>query len=246
VSLRNPTQGPRIVPFGVARTSADKLPNGRWAFRVTQRFADIDKYFGGKHGALDLGNYECGDLLLASVAGTIRNKRDTYGAMIVEIVEASGALVGYGHVRRFRQNNGAKVAKGAVIGEVGDTGLGGVCHCHFYRRNSSGVLVDPWPLLEQNATVRKAKFNSKTGPVNIRTGPGQQGGSMAPIFAVVKSGRIIRKSDGKDIGSAGLWFTARSPVFGATHGIGSHPKSWTPMFIGGAYRSVAYPLTTYQ
>lgn len=246
MALRNPSQAPRIVPFGVQRTSADKLPNGRWAFRVTQRFADIDQYLGGKHGALDLGNYECGDKMLASVSGTVTNKRDSYGAQIVEIREASGAVVGYGHLSKFAVANGAKVAAGAVIGYVGATGLGGTCHVHFYRRNASGVLVDPWPLLEQNVKVRKAKFNNKTGPVNIRTGPGKAGGQMAPIFAVVKNGRIIRQSDKKDIGSAGLWYTARGPVLGATHGLGSHPKSWTPMFIGGAYRSVAYPLTTYQ
>jgi hypothetical protein len=245
MALRNPTDAPRIVPYGTNRTTKDKLPNGRPAFRVTQRYADIDAYFGGKHGALDLGNYNCGDRLLASVAGTIRNKRDSYGAMIVEVVEPSGALVGYGHVSRFRQANGAKVARGAHIADVGDTGLGGVCHCHYYRRTSSGALVDPWPLLEQNVAVRKARMNAANG-ANIRTGPGKAGSAMPPLYASTKNGRIIRASDGKDLGSATAYYTARPPTYGATHGIGSHPKSWTPMYIGGAYRAAAYPLTTYK
>ena len=43
--LGNPTQGPRIVPFGSARLASDRLPNGHPGFRVTQRFSDLDAYF---------------------------------------------------------------------------------------------------------------------------------------------------------------------------------------------------------
>jgi hypothetical protein len=243
MALKNPSQAPRIVPYGTNRLASDKLPNGRWAFRVTQRFADIDKYFGGKHGALDLGNYECGDKMLASVSGRVANKRDSYGALIVEIRESSGAVVGYGHLSKFAVANGAWVNAGAVIGYVGATGLGGVCHVHYYRRNASGVLVDPWPLLEQNAIKRQARFNGNG--TNIRNGPGQVGGALASIWGSTKGGRVIRK-DGKDFGALSTYRTARGPTYGATHGIGNHPKSWTPMYINGAYRSVAYPLTTYK
>lgn len=243
MALKNPSQAPRIVPFGQNRLASDKLPNGRWAFRVTQTYAHTDAYFGGKHGALDLGNYECGDKMLASVAGKVTNKRDSYGAMIVEIRESSGAVVGYGHLSKFAVANGATVARGAVIGYVGNTGLGGTCHVHYYRRTAAGALVDPWPLLEQNAVKKQAKFNGNG--TNIRNGPGKAGGSLAAIWGSTKGGRVVRK-DGKDFGTLSTYRTAKPPVLGATHGLGSHPKSWTPMYINGAYRSVAYPLTTYK
>ena len=53
----------------------------------------FQRHVGGKHGALDLGNYNCGDVLLASVAGKVLNKRDSYCALIVEIREAGWAAV---------------------------------------------------------------------------------------------------------------------------------------------------------
>jgi hypothetical protein len=243
MALRNPTTAPRIVPLGGTRVASDRLDNGKPAFAVTQSFANPSGPGGAKHGALDLGNFNCGDKLLASVAGTVRNKRDSWGALICEVVEPSGALVGYAHLSRYGAAHGAKVARGAVIGYNGTTGNSTGCHCHYYRRSSTGVLQDPWPQLEQNQK-RRAKLNAKTG-INIRTGPGTQGGKMPPLYARVLNGRIIRASDNKDLGSAGMIFTAKPPTYGATHGVGSHPKSWTPIYLGGAYRAVAYPLTTY-
>ena len=244
MALRSPTEGPRIVPFGVARTAADKLPNGRPSFRVSQTFANPSGYNGAKHGALDLANYNCGDKALASVAGKIANRKDSYGALICEIIESNGNRVGYGHLSAFKQANGATVARGALIGLVGTTGKSSGCHIHYYYRSAAGALLDPWPRLEQNAT-RRAKMNSGNG-INIRVGPGANGSTtMAAIYATSKNGRIIRRSDGKDIGSATAIFTAKTPVLGAKHGVGSKPNSWTPLFIAGAYRYVATPLTTY-
>lgn len=175
MALRNPTQGPRVVPFGVERTASDKLPNGHPSFRVTQRFADTDRFFGGQHNALDLGNYYCNDSLLASVAGTVANKRDIYGALIVEIRESNGNVVGYGHVSRYARSHGSAVSRGTVIASVGDTGLGGVCHCHYYRIEG-GRLVDPWPRLEQNIaapapTTAYVTFNAGVNGVRMRGGP---------------------------------------------------------------------------
>ena len=247
MGLAKPTDGPRIVPFGAARLPTDKLSNGRPGFRVTQRFADPDKYLGGRHGALDLGNYNCGDRVLASVAGTVRNLKDSYGALIVEIREPSGAIVGYGHLGRYRVANGAKVNRGAHIGDVGMTGLGGVCHVHYYRKSSTGVLQDPWPQLDQNST-RQAKLNATTG-INIRSGPGAVGGPMPALYASAVNGRIIRTSDKRDLGSAASYYTARSPVYGATHNVGATTaakKQWTQIYLAGAYRAVATPLVTYR
>jgi hypothetical protein len=247
MALRNPTTAPRIVPQGAKRLASDKLSNGRPAFAVTQSFANPSGPNGSKHGALDLGNFNCGDQLLASVAGTVRNKRDAWGALIVEVVESSGALVGYAHFSKFAQTHGAKVARGAVLGYNGTTGNSTGCHCHYYRKSASGVLQDPWPQLEQNQT-KKAKFNNVTGPVNIRTAAGTYGTTqMGAIYGAIKSGVITRK-DGTVIQrgvTTSTQFTAKAPVRGATHGLGTYPYWWTPMWIGGAYRYVATPLISY-
>lgn len=175
MALRNPTQGPRVVPFATMRTASDKLPNGRPAFRVTQRFWDRDRYLGGYHNAIDLGNYYCGDALLASHSGWVRNLKDIYGALIVEIVESNGNHTGYGHLSRFARAGGQWVNPGNVIGYVGATGLGGVCHVHYYRRQS-GRLVDPWPLLDQNQKKStRVSYNYTVYSIGtpwIRSGPG--------------------------------------------------------------------------
>lgn len=171
--LRNPSSAPRIVPYGEARTSADVMASGNPAFRVTQRFADTDRYFGGPHGALDLGNFNCGDVLLSSIAGRVVNKRDIYGALICEIMADSGDVVGYGHLRAYGKTTGYLVGEGVIVGYVGDTGLGGVCHCHFYHRLPNGRLTDPWPELEQNRIAPQGyvRFNAGVDGVNMRRGP---------------------------------------------------------------------------
>jgi hypothetical protein len=227
--LRNPTQAPRVVPFGVARTSTDKLPNGHPAFRVTQRYADTDRYFGGIHGAIDLGNYYCGDRMLAAHSGRIANKRDIYGALIVEITASDGSKTGYGHLDAYWQNHGAWVAARAVIGIVGDTGLGNICHCHFYHRGTDGRLRDPWPMLEQNQATSSSgivatgyvRFNAGVNGVNIRV-PDSQGRvhGSSPIYAVAysdadpKPNGIVRRSDGKWLGNT----SARRTLYGTHRG----------------------------
>ncbi len=230
------------MPFGVARTSSDVLPNGRPAFRVTQRFGDTDRFFGGIHGAIDIGNYSCGDAMLAAVSGTIRNVTDSYGALITEIIEPSGAKVGYGHLSRWAKANGAQVAAGAIIGYVGDTGLGGVCHCHFYRRDSANRLVDPWPLLDQSIAVSQQRARLSGNGVNVRTTAGTVGGAAGAIYATSVNGRIRRRSDNGDLGAVTSSYAVRSAVRGARHGIAPYPDQWVPIYIGGYYRHVARPL----
>ncbi len=246
MGLRNPTQGPRIVPFLVDRTSSDVLPNGRPAFRVTQRFGDPDRYFPGQHGAIDQGNYNCGDAMLASVAGTVRNVKDVYGALITEVIESSGARVGYGHLSRFAQDNGAQVSAGAVIGYVGDTGLGGVCHCHFYRRDANNRLLDPWPLLDQNIAAPRLRGRLNGNGINVRDTAGRVGGAYyGTIYATSLNGRIRRSSDGADLGAVTSYYAARTAIHGARHGIGPYPDQWVPLFLGGYYRHVARPLISF-
>ena len=147
----NPVDGPRIVPFGEARLPTDKLPNGHLGFRVTQRFADVNLTYSPKpHGALDVGNYVCGDRVIATAPGTARRfGPDANGALAVIVSHVDGWVTEYWHLAAFTITNGQSVVPGQQIGVVGDTGLGAVCHLHFVVKRN-GVLTDPWPLLIQN------------------------------------------------------------------------------------------------
>jgi murein DD-endopeptidase MepM/ murein hydrolase activator NlpD len=150
--FHNPTQGPRIVPFGEARTRYDVLPNGRPGFRVTQRFADWDVYLHKPiHGAIDIGNFYCGDSILAMLRGVCTVLKDPNGAIGVEIRHPNGWRSQYWHLSKVNVVTGQSVYRGRRIGWVGSTGLDiGGCHCHIVAINPSGVKVDPWPLLYQN------------------------------------------------------------------------------------------------
>ena len=223
MSYGNPARGPRIVPFGSARTANDRLANGRPSFRVTQRFADTDAFFGGKHNAIDIGNYYCGDEILAMNPGRVTTRKDTYGALIVEIDHGNGEVSGYGHLGSFAVSSGATVARGQVIGYVGDTGLGGVCHCHVtIRRN--GTPVDPWPLLDQNIVYYRAL---KGYPTNVRIGPG----TNYAIYATSRADGIYR-------GTTRLLspYNARMRYGGSVRG--TDGATWDKVWLGSAYRYI--------
>ena len=205
-------QGPRVVPQGVNRTSTDKLPNGHLDFRVTQRFSS-------SHDGTDLGNYMCGDVVLAPHHGDLRNRKDSYGALITEITEPDGRMTAFGHLSRFARTNGP-VRAGQVIGYVGATGLGNVCHIHLTRR-VAGRNVDPWPLLEQN---RACTVNAG---VNIRNQP-------------AVTARIHRTTTATQY--RGPYPSGWHWVTGGYHGIGPYPNQWRKLWIDGAYRYVARPL----
>lgn len=203
--------GPRIVPQGKSRTSSDKLPNGRVGFRVTQPFSV-------HHDGTDLGNYACGDRILAPVTGTLRNRKDPNGALIVDITESDGQVTSVAHLSRYARTNGA-VQRGQVVGYVGDTGLGAVCHIHLTRRAITGRNVDPWPLLEQNRPVRVNRG------VNIRNAPAM-------------TAKVYRTTT-----AAETYVSGWNPVKGGWHGLGADPYAWRKIWVNGAYRYVALPLT---
>lgn len=243
--LGNPTDGPRIVPFGAARLASDRLPNGHPGFRVTQRFSDLDAYFGDRiHGALDIANFYCGDRMRAMIAGRCEHLRDPNGALGVRITSADRLhQVEIWHLAKITVAAGASVAKGSGIGLCGATGLDiAGCHAHI-RYLRSGVPRDPWPYLDQNIST-KARFNAKTG-INIRTQPGPVGGALQPIYASLRNGRIIR-ADGRDLGAVASSYTAKQAVKGASYTLGGRAGNlWTPIYIGGAYRAVSTPLISY-
>lgn len=238
---------PRIVPFGATRLAADRMTNGHPAYRVTQRFYDLDAFFHDRrHGALDLANYYCGDALLAPISGTLTQYRDSSGALGFRVTAGKLVVEGW-HLSKYGAGHGAKVTKNStVVGYVGNSGLDiGGCHVHLKASTDGGnTWRDPWPLLDQNY-AKRVKFNSNNG-INIRTGPGTPGNKTpAPVYASIVNGIIRRRTDNKNLGSTSSSYAAKNAVRGAVHGLGSQPDLWTPVYVGRAYRYVATPLVRY-
>ena len=209
--LGHPVGGPRIVAKGGQRSSSDKLPNGRLGFRVTQTYSS-------HHDGTDLGNFACGDHIYAPHDGYARNRRDTNGALIVEVTEADGRITAFGHLSRYARAPGP-VKRGQLLGYVGSTGLNvGGCHIHLTRMDASRRTQDPWPLLEQN---RPARVNAG---VNIRNAPNL-------------TGKVYKTTTTATVYTSGWdW------VKGGYHGLGAHPYTWRKLWVDGAYRYVARPL----
>lgn len=153
MGFRNPVAGPRIVPFGTARTSSDVLRNGRPAFRVTQSFNHWDAFFGNRiHGAMDVGNFYCGDSVYAMEAGTVTHLRDPNGAIGIRVSHTNGYKTELWHLSRISPTtpNNVWVRKGKTLGNVGSSGLDiGGCHLHVVMINPQGQRIDPWPYMNR-------------------------------------------------------------------------------------------------
>ena len=210
--FENPVLGPRIVPFGAARQSTDVLPNGHPAFRVTQRFADLDAFFRDRiHGALDVGNFGfAGERAQAMAGGTVTLLRDPNGALGVRIKHPNGYTTELWHLARFDVGNGASVTTGQQVGTVGNTGLDiGGTHLHIVVHDAAGHPRDPWQLLNQNITqyrrLKGAGINIRNRPVdgNVfatsdRAGIRRlaTGNIIAPLNHKMRYGGTVRGSDG--------------------------------------------------
>lgn len=138
-------------------------PRAYDTFRVTQQFADPDSYWAARdiaagrpprsHNATDIGNFTCGDSVVAMAAGTAWPLRDNASALGapsdalgVRVDHGHGVTTEYWHLNRVDITGGQKVAAGQQLGTVGSTGLGNVCHLHVEAKRD-GVRIDPEPLM---------------------------------------------------------------------------------------------------
>jgi hypothetical protein len=122
------------------------LANGHPAFRITQRFDDVNPAFpmNGPHRATDLGNFWCGEPVYAVWDGKANTiGPDQYGALGIIIDHGAFQSV-YWHLNAFTIQRGTAVPvkRGQQIGIVGKTGLGAVCHLHFELK-VDGNRIDP-------------------------------------------------------------------------------------------------------
>ena len=93
-----------------------------------------------------------GTPIVAVLAGTIRYSTYGIGGNNAHLTDARGDYFYYAHMVRFAAGlkSGDHVARGQVIGYVGETGdaAGTSPHCHFEIHPGGGPAIDPFPYLE--------------------------------------------------------------------------------------------------
>lgn len=145
--FQNPVEG-RII---LTRSHTDeKLENGHPLFRVTNPFDGKNGATGGRHNALDLGNFNPYDAVYTIADGVARTMVDSAGANIVIVKHEDGYESVYAHLDSFTIATGKSVpvSTGQQIGRVGSTGISSGPHLHFEIKKD-GKHIDPWPLLNQ-------------------------------------------------------------------------------------------------
>jgi murein DD-endopeptidase MepM/ murein hydrolase activator NlpD len=119
--------------------------------KVTTVFGKVGKHWSsGKHTGVDFA-VPVGTPILAVADGKIENASwgKAYGKQIVQKVD--GGWVIYAHLNALRVKPGAKVKKGQIIGESGNTGNSTGPHLHFELRDkirwTGGKALDPKEIL---------------------------------------------------------------------------------------------------
>lgn len=151
-------RAPVTLPLLRAGTPKPVPPDPRAydTFRVTQRFGDEDFYWAERdrqagrtprlHLATDIGNFRCGEPVVAMAPGIAYPVNDGAGALGVRIDHGLGVTSEHWHLNRVDVYPGQPVNSGFQIGIVGSTGLGDVCHTHIEVK-VNGVRIDPEPLM---------------------------------------------------------------------------------------------------
>ncbi len=91
-----------------------------------------------------------GTPVVAVTAGTVRLKSNSLGGITAFLVGAEATYY-YAHLDGYAPGiaTGQRVAKGTVLGYVGNTGnaIGGATHLHFQLHPGGGAPVNPYPTL---------------------------------------------------------------------------------------------------
>ncbi len=123
-----------------------RVPVAKWMWpvkkgRITSRFG-ARRGKRRKHRGVDIAA-DTGTKIVAARAGTVifSGNRDGYGRVII-IEHASEFVTVYAHNSKNIAEAGDEVAKGQLIGEVGNTGRSTGPHLHFEIRHR-GNPVDP-------------------------------------------------------------------------------------------------------
>jgi murein DD-endopeptidase MepM/ murein hydrolase activator NlpD len=107
-------------------------------------------HYWGLHNGTDFGG-ACGTPVHAGAAGTVVSEYydEVYGNRLylsIGTVNGANITLVYNHMTGYNVSNGARLARGQVLGYVGTTGWSTGCHMHFtVLRN--GTPVDPMQYL---------------------------------------------------------------------------------------------------
>lgn len=90
-----------------------------------------------------------GTPVVAGVAGTVRTIHGGRAGIGYYLDGVDGTTYYGAHMHDIRVRNGARVARGEVIGSVGSTGnaVGTPAHLHFEVKPGGGASIDPYALL---------------------------------------------------------------------------------------------------
>jgi hypothetical protein len=192
VTFPNPVAG-EIHP------SSWQRPPGNRDFKVTSPFGPRvlvmpdGKRVGSVHKGMDLGNGREGDPVYAQATGKVVEWRPVLdGVVTIQTDDRQWQLVA-AHMRQITVGLGSRVARGQIIGRVGQVGAPGQPHVHIEnkKRNLLGryVAQDPWPLLEDDVSqtiVTRTPFPSPRGytvPAGSLTAYKPDGSTKTVTFA---------------------------------------------------------------
>ncbi len=163
-----------------------------------------------------------GTPIVAVLAGTIRYSTYGIGGNNAHLTDARGDYFYYAHMVRFAAGlkSGDHVARGQVIGYVGETGdaAGTSPHCHFEIHPGGGAAIDPFPYLEAwraaaagvpaadtpVAVIAQAEVGIPLAAVLARRGV-IEGVDLGAAGAVAEAGRtIVARADLSRPGALGL------------------------------------------
>jgi murein DD-endopeptidase MepM/ murein hydrolase activator NlpD/endonuclease/exonuclease/phosphatase family metal-dependent hydrolase len=166
-----PAADPGTVVFPLPR-DASYVDNRNWGGRGA--------HWARFHTGTDL-SVACGTPVLAATGGrvVIRTDQAWAGRWLVEVSTGIGRLTTwYAHMRAVTVSNGATVAAGQQIGQVGDLGNATGCHLHFEVHPQGGSIyqdsVNPSTWLAENVgrsagTVAPASWSSDSSAFTLAT-----------------------------------------------------------------------------
>lgn len=253
--LGNPVRGTIYLSPGTASGSARWFRSQRFGCTgyVRERPLGSCAHF---HRGVDIarGSAGCGDDLLNMAAGTVVYTGTLNdGAKSVIVYHGGGIATGHVHMSAISVSVGQKVAKGARLGAIGQTGNATGCHDHASgKSNFPGTLrgaaaanafwnddvgnwFDVWPQLAQNVTV-----HPKADPTGIRIRSSLSLDASAIYAETDADGHIHRSSDGADLGAtstARKWYaTRKGPAYSVN---GRSSTSWEEFSLAGRHVFVA-------
>ena len=147
---------PMPAPSAPTKAVLDRFPGAVFPVRGTVEFTDtFGAYRADMKGHRHEGNdifAKMGTPIVAVLAGTIEYSTHGIGGNNARLTDAAGDYFYYAHMERFAAGlkTGNHVAKGQVIGYVGETGdaAGTSPHCHFEIHPGGGAAIDPYPYLQ--------------------------------------------------------------------------------------------------